>query len=109
MNNRGFVNVRLYDKEHADSCIYSSLLRMYLEKNVADALQMLQIVTVYGRLAKLVNAQVLGTCGAILESSSLLSPTNTLKTVIFYSFTFIINTVSAIWILGRRADVEAGA
>ena len=72
----GFVNVGLYDKEHADICIFSHVLRKYLVKNVAEVLQMLQKLQSGGRWWNLVDTQVLGTCVARHVSSSLMRPTN---------------------------------
>ena len=54
---------------------YLQTMEDFFMKNVADVLQMLQKLQNCGALAELVYALVLGTSGAILESSSLLRPT----------------------------------
>ena len=74
------MNVRIFEMarhnyifyvEASNIYKYSQLLRIYLVKNVAEALQMLQLLQVCGALAELVYALDLGSSTARFESSSL--------------------------------------
>ena len=74
---------------------YSQLLRIYLVKNVAEALQMLQIVALCGAMVELVDTLVLGTSVARRVSSSLIRPTKLEAYNQKNSFSFFRKTVSA--------------